>query len=100
MTLQMVRFTTSSSNVAEIERAIESMIAAIQNAQPQGVRYAVTRLADGVTFQLFLELADGVENPLASIPEARAFQQKLPTWAVEPPAAQPVTVLGSYRLFT
>lgn len=99
MTVQMVRFTTDKANVVEVEKAIDSMMAAIDEAQPAGTRYAATRLADGVTFVLILELAGGVDNPLPAIPAARAFQQQLPTWATEAPAPQPLTVLGSYRLF-
>lgn len=99
MTLQMVRFTTTEVNVTEIETAIESMIAAINEAQPPGTRYAAAKLADGLTFLMILGLANGVENPLPSIPEARAFQQRMPTWATEPPTPQPVAVLGSYGFF-
>jgi hypothetical protein len=99
VTLQMVRFTTTEEQVSEVEAAVASMMAAIDEARPAGTRYAATKLADGVTFLLFLELAEGVENPLPAIPAARAFQQQMATWAVEPPAPQPVTVLGSYALF-
>lgn len=99
MTVQMLRFTATESDVAEIEAAVASMIAALGETRPPGVRYAATKLADGVTFLLLLELADGVDNPLPAIPEARAFQRRMPTWAIEPAAPEPVTVLGSYELF-
>lgn len=90
MTVQMVRFTTTEANVADVETAIASLIDAIDEAQPAGTRYAATKLADGSTFLLILELAGGVENPLPSIPEAREFQQQMATWADEPPAPEPV----------
>jgi len=99
MTVQMVRFATTKANIAEIETAVAAMFAAIDEAQPPGIRYAAGRLADGLTFLLILDLADGVENPLPSIPEARAFQQQMSAWATEPPTPQPITVLRSYRLF-
>lgn len=99
MTVQMVRFTATEADVAEIEAAITEMLAAVDAAAPPGVRYAATRLADGVTFLLLLELADGTGNPLPAIPEARAFQQRMATWADDPPVPQPLTVLGAYRLF-
>lgn len=99
MTVQMVRFTATEAVVAEIEAAIESMFAAIDDARPPGTRYAATKLADGVTFVLILDLDDGVENPLPAIAAARAFQLQMPEWATEPPAPQPLTVLGSYGLF-
>lgn len=99
MTVQMVRFTTTEVNIAGIEKAVAAMFAAIDEAQPPGIRYAAGRLADGLTFPLILDLADGVEHPLPSIPEARAFQQQMCAWATEPPTSQPITVLRSYRLF-
>jgi hypothetical protein len=99
VTVQMIRFTTSEAHVPEVEESIRAMIAAIEAARPAGTRYAATKLADGRTFLLVLELADGVENPLPAISEARAFQQRMADWATEPPAPQPVTVVGSYGLF-
>lgn len=99
MTVQIARFTTTEADVADVEAAIGTMMAAIDQAGPPGVGYAATKLADGVSFLLILELDDGVENPLPAIAEARAFQQKMAAWASEPPAPQPVTVVGSYRLF-
>jgi hypothetical protein len=95
MTVQMVRFTTTEDHVADVEAGIDAMIAAIGRAQPPGRRYAACKERDGVTFILLLELADGVENPLPAIPEARAFQQQMPTWAATPPAPAPLAVVGS-----
>ena len=99
MTVQMVRFATTEDHVAEIEAGIDAMLAAIERTQPAGARYAAFRLGDGVTFLLLLELEDGIENPLPAIPEARAFQQEMASRAVTPPAPEPLTVVGSYRLF-
>ena len=52
-----------------------------------------------MTFLLLLELADGVENPLPAIAEARSFQHQMAAWAATPPAPEPLAVVGSYRLF-
>lgn len=99
MTVQTVRFTTTEDHVADVEAGIGSMLAAIDQARPAGMAYAACKLGDGVSFLLLLELDDGVENPLPTIPEARAFQQGMPGWAATPPAPETVTVVGSYRLF-
>jgi hypothetical protein len=45
-----------------------------------------------------LHLADGAANPLPAIPEAAAFRQDMPRWAVTPPVPEPMTVLGDYRM--
>jgi len=46
MTVQMVRFTASDANIADIE----TVIAAIHEVQPIGTCFASCKLADGVTF--------------------------------------------------
>jgi hypothetical protein len=98
VTLQMVRFRAADHATPQIDRAIAELIDALERERPEGVRYAATRLADGVTYLLLLELADGVDNPLPSIPEAVAFQQLMRETASEPIAPEPLTVAGSYRL--
>jgi hypothetical protein len=75
------------------------MFAAIEAAQPDGVRYASCRLPDGVTFVALLALDAGIDNPLEAIDEFRAFQARLKSWLTEPPNAEPLQVIGSYRLF-
>lgn len=99
MTVQIVRFTTTEAEVPAVDAALGGVIAALDEARPAGTRYAAGRLADGVSYLLVLELDEGVENPLPGIPEARAFQQRLPEWAGGPVAPEPVTVVGSYGLF-
>lgn len=100
MTLQIVRFTTTQAQVPTVVTALADAVAAVDAAAaPDGVRYAATRLADGVSFLLLLDLADGVENPLPSIPAARSAQQQMPTWAGAAVAPEPVEVVASHRLF-
>lgn len=52
-----------------------------------------------MTFVVLLELDDGIENPLVQMPEFVAFQEGLREWMAEPPILEPLTVIGSYRLF-
>lgn len=100
MTVLMVRYQVREEDVADVEAAIRLAIAAVERERPAGVRYAMGKLADGVTFVGLLEFPDGTGNPLLAIPEARDLQQKLPSWVVgEPPAPQPLHVVGSYELF-
>lgn len=98
MTLQIVRFTTTEDHVPDVEAALTTAVEALAAVDPPGVRYAATRLADGVTFLLLLDLDEGVENPLPSIPAARALQQQMPVWAGGPVAPQPLTLLAAHRL--
>lgn len=100
MTLQIVRFTTTPGHVDDLRAGLDAMLDALDAAGPAGVRYGALQLADGVSFLLMLELADGVENPLPAIPEARAFQQQMAAAAGAQPSPEPVTVVGSYRMFS
>jgi hypothetical protein len=96
----MVRYQVREESVAEVEAGIERVFAAIEKEQPAGVRYAMGKLPDGVTFVGVLELDDGVDNPLPGIPAARELQQSLPGLVVgEPPVPQPVHVVGSFGMF-
>jgi hypothetical protein len=42
-----------------------------------------------------VQLPEGVENPLPSIPEYNEFQKNLMGWYVDPPTIEPLTVVGS-----
>jgi hypothetical protein len=100
VTVLTVRYQVREESVAEVEAGIERVFAAIEKEQPAGVRYAMGKLPDGVTFVGVLELDDGVDNPLPGIPAARELQQSLPGLVVgEPPVPQPVHVVGSFGMF-
>ena len=100
MTVLTVSYEVREDSVADVEAAIGKMMAAIEREQPEGVRYALGKLPDGVTFLGVLELEDGVENPLPGIAAAREFQRSLAGWVVgDPPVPQPLQVSGSYGLF-
>jgi hypothetical protein len=100
MTVLMVPYEVKEESVAEVESGVEQMITAIEQEQPKGIRYAIAKLPDGVSFVGILELVDGVDNPLPGIAVAREFQENLRDWVVgEPPAPQPLQMVGSYNLF-
>jgi hypothetical protein len=99
MSVMMVRAKVKADRVAEVEAAVQAMFSAIERAQPKGVRYASSRLPDGVTYVILLGLEEGIENPLFAVPEFRAFQEGLKAWLAAPPLSEPLTVVGSYNLF-
>jgi hypothetical protein len=99
MSVMMIRAKVKSENVNDVERAAKTMFAAPDKAQPQGVKYASSKLADGVTFVIVLALESPKDNPLPAIPEFRVFQEGLKGWLAEPPASEQLTVVGSYNLF-
>lgn len=100
MTVLMVRYEVEKESVADVEAGIETMMAAIDQARPAGIRYALCKLPDGVTFVGVLALDDGVDNPLPGIAAARRFQEDLRSWVVgAPPTPEPLDVIGAYQLF-
>jgi hypothetical protein len=99
MSMLMVRSKIKPDSVADIEAAVTKMFSAIEEAHPQGIRYSSCRLPDGVTYVALLEVADGVDNPLPALPAFQEFQENLKKWISEPPAVEPLTVIGDYRSF-
>ena len=99
MSVMTIRADVKPERVAEIEAAAQKMFAAIGEAQPDGVRYASCRIPGSDTFVVVLQVDDGIENPLASVPAFRDFQEGLREAMAGPPVAEPLAVVGSYRLF-
>lgn len=99
MTVMMFRATIKEEHLDDIENAVKTMFAAINAHQPQGVRYASSRLGETSTYVILLALDQPGENPLTAIPEFCAFQGQIQGWLAEPTLPQPLTVMGSYNLF-
>jgi hypothetical protein len=83
--------------LAAINEAGKRVLEALEREQPQGIRYAVCPLPDGVSFVTLVITDDGVDNPLFALPEYRAFAENFKTWIAEPPTAEHLTVGSSYR---
>lgn len=94
-----MRSKVKEEHVADVETAIGQVFSAIDRAEPENVRYASCKLADGVTFVAVLEVDEGTENPLPALPEFREFQESLKSWVAGPPSPEQLTIIGSYRLF-
>ena len=95
----MIRANVKDESVADVEAAVTTMFSAIEQAEPEGVRYASCRASDGSTFVILLELEEGIDNPLPTVLEFRQFQEGLKDWISGPPVPEQLTVVGSYRLF-
>ena len=99
MHVTMIRAKVKRQFVADVETAVKTMFAAIDDAQPDGVRYASSVLPDGETFVVLLALDDPNANPLVTVPGFGEYQENLKTWLAGPPTVEPLNVVGSYRLF-
>jgi hypothetical protein len=99
MSVQMAQAKIKTDSVTDVEAATKKMFAAISAARPEGIRYASLLLADGETFVALVQVDDGVENSIPGLPEFRELQGIVEGSRSEPPNVQPLTLIGSYRLF-
>jgi hypothetical protein len=96
----LIRYRTKPETADENQRLVEKVYAELTERDPGGVHYATLRLEDGVTFMhLFTTDSDDTSNTLNGIAAFSEFLRNLPQRCAEPPTAQPVTVVGSYRMF-
>jgi hypothetical protein len=95
---KVVRYRTTGPEAAEQnQRLVENVFAELEESKPEGIRYAVFRLEDGVTF-LHVALVDGEPNPLQSVAAFGEFQREIGDRVAEGPVATDATVVASYRL--
>jgi hypothetical protein len=100
MSVRMFRAKIKPEKTAEMEAAGKEMFAAIEAAQPQGVRYTWCRLQDGETYLLLVDLDDDANNPLAALSAFTDMMAELRgNWIAEPLTMEQLTPIGSYRLF-
>jgi hypothetical protein len=99
MNVMMVRAKVKEENVADALAATEKVFQALEQARPADVRYAASRLSDGVTLVAFLELEPGQEHPLRPFPAYAELLENLKQWYAESPTVEHMTVIGSYQLF-
>jgi hypothetical protein len=99
MSVHMAQARVKPEHVTDLQAAADKMFAAIDAAQPDGVRYAWSVLADGETFVALVQVDDGLDNPIPRMPEFQELQAQTAKWIAGPAGSQPLTVIGSYRLF-
>ena len=98
MSTIVVRYTPTSDQADENQQLVEAVFAELGAEQPDGLRYATLRLADGT----FVHIADVEgDNPLGSSEAFAAFQAGLGQRCAEGdgPNPQPATLVGNYRMF-
>jgi hypothetical protein len=100
MGVTVVRYKTKPECAAENQALIEKVFAGLAIDEPDGVRYAAFRLADGVSFVhvASIETDDG-SNPLTSSPAFVEFVRQIGDRVEEGPVASDATVVGSYRFW-
>lgn len=98
MALLMIRSKVKPDHTDDVEAAAKKLFAALDEAKPEGVRYMSCRLPDGVTCVALLEIAEGIENPMVTMPEFTEMQNGLREWidAEARPVPEQATIIGEY----
>ena len=79
MNVLVVTSKVKEENVADAEAALGEFFQALEQARPD-VRYASTKLSDGVTFVAYLEMEPGQEHPLRTFPAYAEMLEKFKPW--------------------
>jgi len=96
----LIRYKTKPETAGDNQRFVEKVYEELTARDPGGVHYATLRLEDGLTFMhLFITDSDEAANTLGGIAAFAEFLQDLPQRCAELPTTQPITVVGSYRMF-
>ncbi|MBL8718317.1 MAG: hypothetical protein JNL79_20215 [Myxococcales bacterium] len=94
----LVRYKTTAAHADANAALVGEVFAELHRSTPAGLRYASYRFPDGVTFLHVATHAD--PNPLTSLPQFRAFQEKLRGACDEPPVVTEVSTVGAYEAAT
>jgi len=85
-----------------IEHNIELLRAVydeLERTQPEGLGHAVLQLADGVTFIHIAEETEEAAGGIFRLESFQRFEAEIKDRCEIPPAVQPASEVGSYRLF-
>ena len=91
-----VRYTTRDAAAsAENQRLIGEVFAELASVRPEGLRYTVSRLDDGLSY-VHVAVVDGPSNPLTSLESFRAFSSTVGDRTIQPPASVTSEVIAAY----
>jgi hypothetical protein len=92
----IVRYTVKPADVERNEELVRAVYAELQDAAPEGFRYATYRLDDGVTFVHVAARSDPASNPLSELSAFRRFQQDIGARCVVAPVVSVAQQIGAY----
>jgi hypothetical protein len=94
---KVIRYRTRPESADENERLIREVFAELATQNPNGLRYGVFRLEDGVSF-LHVAVLDGEKNPLSTSAAFGEFQSGIKDRCAEGPMPSDATLIGNYQL--
>lgn len=96
----IVRYKVKADKAEENIQYIQAVFDALNDAKPDGFRYASFQLEDGVSFVHMASIeTEDESNPLPQFDAFKAFVSDIGERCEEPPQAMAATTLGAYRVF-
>jgi len=92
----VVRYRTRPEMAAENQRLIENVFLELGARSPNGLRYAVLRLADD-TFLHVVE-SEGERSPLPDLETFKVFTGTIRERCLEAPQFSDAVIVGNYRM--
>ncbi len=99
MQVLMVQSKINHESVGAVQAAVQKVVAALDAAHPDGLRYASLLVPESDTFVALRQLDDGAKNPLEDLPEYKELLGIVEGCRAAPPVVQMWDLTGSYRLF-
>jgi hypothetical protein len=96
----MKRVVTQYKVKPEHAELIRVVFEELDRTQPNGVRYAALRLADGVIFIHITEEPGDGSSPVATLESSAPFRAGIAERFAEPATVPESSEVGSFRLFT
>jgi quinol monooxygenase YgiN len=96
MKTTMVRYKTEEMRGDENQLLVRAVFNELRASAPTGLRYAVYRLADQVTFVHIATFEAADHHPLTDLAAFKAFQRQLGDRCVDQPVVTEVTIVDSY----
>lgn len=95
----IIQYQTRPEVADENQRLVAQVFAELATEQPEGLRYATFRLADGVSFVHIVVSEDG-SDALPQLAAFKEFASGMGDRVTSKPVRSTVEVLGSYRFFS
>jgi hypothetical protein len=96
MRVLMAQFKIKEEALQDFNTARDQILCALANERPKGIRYTWCAMPDRISFIGWLELDEGIENPLPSMEAGKKFMKDMQKWVAAPPIREELTVVGAY----
>ncbi|MGM0697148.1 MAG: hypothetical protein ACQET9_10195 [Actinomycetota bacterium] len=97
MSQRWIEFDTDATGSTDIGQAIRDAFAALEQAQPPGVKLAYWKMTGQNRFVALIELDEESPNPLLTMPAAAALPQVIGRHVDGGyPVPQPLKLMGAY----